>query len=466
LKTNLNTEDHPDVFAAIQALDVEDPFQATDRQGHALLSRIGGERATQGPGNKIVTFEGKTHVVWQDSFQGRYFARVRTLDHPTNEWLPGVVLMEGVDEHSRPTIAVTPDGLLHIIMGGHNTPYLYRRSVRPNDGTAWEPTVTFGAGTYPVLLAGADGSLILSGRSASHDGLDLWERPAAGFWRFRITLLQRDERFTNYSAFHNGLAWGPDNRALHLSSGLFLSFPPEPGEEMRQTSGKYQGIGYMCSPDGGSTWQTSGGSRVPLPATPETIEMIAKGQSDNPKPGIIHGGIAVDSGNRPFLAYIQHNPQPGTANLVKLDDENQWNSLPLQDAVASTWPGHGLSTVRLSITEEDRLCLLGVLVPLKHPDANWSPGIWGLPDFWLRAHPELHRIVWLESMDGGQSFSTREIAPRPEPGKGQHMPTLERPESANRIPAGQRPAVLYFEGHSDYPPDGVTVSNAVYFVQP
>lgn len=466
MKTRLNTEDHPELFAAIMALDVADPNRETDREGHALISRIGGERATQGPGNKIVTSGEKTHVVWQDSHQGRYFARVRTLDRATGTWLPGAVLMEGVDEHSRPTIAMTPDGVLHVVMGGHNTPYQYRRSVSPNDSSEWEPTITFGAGTYPVLLADSDGRLLLSGRSASHDGLDLWERPAGGLWRLTGSVLQRDERFTDYSAFHNGLTWGPDQETLHLSSGLFLTFPPESGEEMREASGRYQGLGYLRSPDGGSTWEKSDGTQVEMPATPRTIELLAEGQGDNPKPGIVHGGVAVDSVGRPYLAYTRHNPDPGTAHLVRLDASNQWEPLPLGEAVSSAWPGHGLSLVRLSITPDDLVCVLGVLVPLDHPEANWNPGIWGLPDFWLRAHPELHRVVWLESSDGGRSFSAREIAPKPEAGKGQHMPTLERPESANRLPAGQRPGVLYFEGDSDYPPDGVTLNNDVYFVQP
>lgn len=466
MKTKLNTEDHPQVFAAIKAQDVGDPHRATDRQGHALLSRIGGERATQGPGNKIVTFDGKTHVVWQDSREGRYFARVRTLEHSSETWLPGEVLMEGVDEHSRPTIAVTPDGILHVVMGGHNTPYQYRRSVSANDSSNWEPTVTFGAGTYPVLLAGSDGRLLLSGRSASHNGLDLWERPSSGLWRLKRSLVERDERFTDYSAFHNGLTWGPDGKALHLSTGLFLTFPPEPGDEMRHAAGRYQGIGYLFSPDGGRSWERSDGTGIELPATPKTIELLAEGQGDKPKPGLVHGGVAVDSGGRPYVAYTRHNPDPGTAHLLRLDASQRWEPLPLREAISAAWPKHGLSLVRLAITRDDRICVLGVLVPLEHPEANWNPGIWGLPDFWLRAHPELHRVVWLESSDGGQSFRARDLAPAPKAGKGQHMPTLERPESANRLPAGRRPGVVYFEGDSDYPPDGVTLNNDVYFVQP
>ena len=48
-----------------------------------LVSNIGSERATQGNGNKIVTFGDKTHIVWQDSIDEGYFARVRTLDRKT-----------------------------------------------------------------------------------------------------------------------------------------------------------------------------------------------------------------------------------------------------------------------------------------------------------------------------------------------------------------------------------------------
>ena len=32
-----------------------------------LISSIGSERATSGNGNKIVTVDGRTHIVWQDA---------------------------------------------------------------------------------------------------------------------------------------------------------------------------------------------------------------------------------------------------------------------------------------------------------------------------------------------------------------------------------------------------------------
>lgn len=445
-------------------MDVEDPVKATERAGHALLSRIGGERASQGPGNKIVTFQGKTHVVWQDSYQERYFARVRTYDHETQTWLKGEVLMEGVDEHSRPTLAVAPDGILHCIMGGHNTPLQYRHSIWPNDSSEWTPTVSFGAGTYPVLLAGSDGALLMAARSANHSGMELWERPPGGLWALTSSLVERDDRFSNYSAFHNGFAWGPDQKTLHHSTGLFLSHDPGPGEEVRDVAGIYQGIGYLFSPDGGQTWQRRDGHPVTLPATPRTLDLLIEAEGKYPKAGITHGGIAVNSGDTPFVAFTRHNPNPGEVLLYTLDESRQWMPLPgLQEAVQNTWPGFGLLSVRISMTEDDLLCAVGTLIPLEHEKANWNPGIHGLPTYWLRAFQDLHRTVWLESSDGGQSFTSVDLVPKPEVGQGQHMPSIERTEGGNSISTG-RPRFLYTEGDSDYPEDGETVQNAVYLV--
>ena len=46
-----------------------------------VISTIGSERATTGNNNKIVTCDGKSHVVWQESTTDGYFNRVRTYDH-------------------------------------------------------------------------------------------------------------------------------------------------------------------------------------------------------------------------------------------------------------------------------------------------------------------------------------------------------------------------------------------------
>ena len=190
-----------ELFERIKTCDVGDPFAAANRNhGDALLSVIAGERASQGPGNKIVVCCGRTHIAWQDSYNQRYFARVRTLDHETRKWTAGAILAEGVDEHSRPTLAVDSQGYLHVVMGGHNSPLQYQRSLRPHDASAWTSVEAFGRNTYPVLLCGPNDTLHLTARDGSHNGMELWERPSAGPWQSRGLIVTRQRRFTGTPA--------------------------------------------------------------------------------------------------------------------------------------------------------------------------------------------------------------------------------------------------------------------------
>ena len=88
---------------------------------HVLISSTGSERATSGAGNKIVTFGGKTHVVWQDVTSEGYFNRVGSLDHATGRWSEPFTLNKGRDNHARPVLTVDGRGYLHAILSGHNS---------------------------------------------------------------------------------------------------------------------------------------------------------------------------------------------------------------------------------------------------------------------------------------------------------------------------------------------------------
>ena len=104
---------------------IPQPTTAEDAQGihRHLISSIGSERATSGSGNKIVTFDGKTHVVWQDATDdGSYLNRVRSLDHATGRWTEPFTLNQGRDNHARPILSVDRQGYLHAILSGHNSP--------------------------------------------------------------------------------------------------------------------------------------------------------------------------------------------------------------------------------------------------------------------------------------------------------------------------------------------------------
>jgi hypothetical protein len=433
-----------------------------------LLSSIGSERATQGNGNKIVTHDGKTHVVWQDANKEGYFARVRTLDRKTGTWSPPYTLGQGRDNHARPTITTDSKGYMHVIIGGHHSRLQYRRSVRPGDTSEWTDLETFGKVTYPVLICGPDDTLYLTGR---HDigwkGLDLYVRRPGETWQYRGMLVAKQKRYKFYAAYHNALAWGPDHKTLHMSTGFYMGLR---GDGSRKLRGLHQAVGYMRSADFGKTWTKADGTPITLPATTDAIDLVEEGirdaaATDKPKPGIQHCGVVVDSRNRPYVAYVRHTPRPGRIFLVTPDSAGGWQHRPLQTAIEQHWPGLGAIGCRMSMTPDDVLCLVLTLAPLEHPDANWSPGIHGRPAFWLREHPNIKRIVWLDSRDGGQTFASRDLIP-PDPDRGTLLPTIERPTGFHGVAAGQFPPLLYFEGLSRYRKPGEIIQNDVYFVLP
>lgn len=436
-----------------------------------LVSNIGSERATQGNGNKIVTFDNKTHIVWQDSIDEGYFARVRTLDRRTREWSEVHTLGKGRDNHARPTITIDSKGFLHAIIGGHHDGLQYRRSVRANDASEWTAIEKFGRTTYPILICGPDDTLYITGR---HDkgwaGMDFYAKPPGENWERRGLLVKKQKRFKYYAAYHNAMAWGPRQKTLHMSVGFFLGDAKRKGEHNRDPQGLVQAVGYLRSNDAGKTWTKANGTPIELPATTDTLDLIefgerARNAHDQPKPGIQHMGIAVDSKNRPYVVYVRHTPEPGGIEMVTPDARGGWTKRPLREAVAKNWPGMVAIDGRVSMTRDDVICLILTLAPRKHPNANWNPGIHGRPEFWLREEPNIQRLVWLESRDGGQTFASRDVIPH-FPNLGTLLPTLERPTGFHGPPSGELPALLYFEGLRRYRNPGELIQNEVFYVQP
>ena len=117
------------------------------------------------------------------------------------------------------------------------------------------------------------------------------------------------------------------------------------------------------------------------------------------------------------------------------------------------------------MTRDDVMCLLLTLAPLKHPRANWSPGIHGRPAFWLRDYPNIHRVVWLETRDGGRTFASREVITH-NPDRGTLVPTLERPTGFNGGGCREAPAAIVLRRPFTLSQAGEIIHNDVYYVQP
>jgi len=432
-------------------------FAAGEPPSGQLISPIGSERATSGAGNKIVTFGKKSHVVWQDADEsGNYFNRTGSYDHTTGQWTEPFTLNRGRDNHARPVVAVDAEGYLHVILSGHNSPATYRRSVRPNDATEFTEGEPAGRGTYPVVTAAADGTLLMTMRSASRwNGVDLYIRERNKPWRVLSKLLVRDPKLPGYAGYQNGIAWGPKRRKLHMVFDFYESKHTYKGR------GVHQAVCYMQSPDGGRTWQKADGTLIELPARPEQMDILARDTRSRaikmPPPVLLaQGCLVVDSAGLPHILYVSHLEEPGRVVHASADAAGQWKQQKI-GALHEAYPQLRPTGCRgaLTIDAEDQLHALLELKPL---GSGWVDG---KPTRGMMFAEEDKRLVWLTSADRGRTFSTEAALPA---GRIFNQANVERPAGFNRIAAGRRPPFVYFDGKSRYRKKGEVLQNNVFFV--
>ena len=452
---------------------------ALDQANHFLLSSRGCERATSGTGNKIITHEGKTHVAWLDSTEEGFFARVRTLDRQSGRWSPTYTLGKANGNHGRPAMTIDSKGYLHVVYGIHHDTVPYKRSVRPNDASEWTEKKTFGGKmSYPTFVCGPDDALYLTGRYG-WGGVRMYVKPRGEDWEDRGLIIRTREDCFSYAAFHEGLAWGPDHRTLHLSCEFYQS-------QTKQTNlwGTVQSANYMRSTDFGKTWQRADGTPIETPATSKTMDVLAAGESSYPKPGIRNqGAIVVDSKGKPYVLYRRYNTRPpGQVFLVTPDQQGKWQHLPLQAAMDKHWPGWAVIDSRsgLTITEDDRICIALLVIPREHPvaqseKARWKTGSgystnaenarFSLESAgkWSNEFPHRRGVAWFETGDGGKTFVAKAVFKR-DPKVVYHQPSIEMPTGFNRIPAGSYPGLIYFAGLERNAGPNEVIDNDVYYV--
>ncbi len=417
-----------------------------------VISSVGSERATTGAGNKIVTFEGKTHVVWQKSAKRGYYNKIRTYDHATSEWSKEVTLNQGVDNHARPVITVDSEGYLHVVMSGHNSTVTYRRSLRPNDASEWRPTEEAGAGTYPSIACGRDDTIFVAVRAKGQKGADLYVRPKNGEWKTRARIVKRADEYSGYAGFSTGLTVDRHG-VLHAICNVYEG-----------KSGAHQAVCYMRSRDNAATWETAGGKTVAVPARPEQMDLLL--DDSTPRPKVVtwpwinsRGNIATDSAGRPYVAFVSHVEKPGEVILATSERNGDWTRRTVT-AAERAFPNMRPIGVcaTLSIASDDSIYLLLELTPL---DDGWVQGK-PLRETVFREEP-VKRLVLLGSRDRGKAFDVRSVVA---PGTMFNMANMERPTGVNVLPAGRTPPIIYFDGTCRYPRPGEVINNNVYFLGP
>ncbi len=404
-----------------------------------LLSQHGCGRATgYAETNKIVTLDGKTHVAWLDSQGDRFHVRVRTLDRRSGAWSETRTVGEAYDNHGGPALTVDSEGFLHVMYYPHHHPFRYRRSLRPNDASAWGEEQQFGKRcTYPTLLCGPDDTLYLTCRESDQQPwvVNLYKKAPGGTWQGPMAILRAEE--PGYAHFQDALAWGPDHRALHLSCRIYDGNPGRP-----------RVVGYLKSPDSGKTWQREDGTPVELPATAKTVTPIAEGSEPGGE-GLRCGSIAVDPAGKPHVLFSSTSTEdPVPAWIASPDGSGTFRRRAVLDELPAPLAARRLTMAGgLTIAPDGRR--FAVLQAIKAPPGS---------DTWGHASNE---IVWLESEDGAGAF-TAQMASAPDPDRAHWLPSIERPTGHNRVTV---PGVIYTggppgEGNKDI------LSNEVHWVHP
>lgn len=409
--------------AAATSAGLEKTMAAHRERTPFLLSNDGCSRATgYAETNKIVTLDGKTHVAWLDSVEDGFRVRVRTLDRGSGRWSPTCTVGEAYDNHGGPALAVDSRGHLHCVYYPHHHPFRYRRSSRPNDASAWDDEVRFGNRcTYPTLVVGPDDTLYVTCRESNSENkpwvANLYTKTPEGEWQGPTAIMVAEE--PGYSHFQEALAWGADH-TLHLSTRMYGGKP-----------GRAHTVGYMRSPDLGKTWEDARGNRLDLPATSQTLSLLASdlGRGDRV---LRCGSIAVDPEGTPHVLYSDASAKPPQAWVATPTPAGEWRRHALFAEVRKALPGWSVAMPGgLAFGDDGRLHLALTAEPW-NPERPKAQG-WG---------DDVQEVMWLESADGSAYFDVK-LCSTVDARCAHWLPNIERATGHNRV---AEPGLIYTAG--------------------
>jgi len=360
------------------------------------LSTHGCGRATgYAQTNKIVTLDGRTHAAWLDSENGKFFARVRSLDRKTGIWSSVGTIGEAHDNHGGPALATDSRGHLHVVYGPHHHPFRYRRSLRPNDSSEWTAETSFGTRcTYSSLVVLPDDTLVLVCRERTERRwvMNLYTKRVDRQWEGPRTVVHGNAP-SGYTRWQTALALGNGGNTMHMS---FMVYE---GSELFGQVGPGYAIGYLRSRDGGRNWEHSDGMAVRLPATPATIEIVEGAPEQGGPANLRPGSIAVDSHDTPWLIYSRLDRQPFETWIAHLQVDGSWGKTPLLPTIRRQWPDRSVKTPgQIAFDEDGRMYLPDTTV---RADASVSQGYWG---------HQTAEVALLVSGDGGRTLRALPIS--------------------------------------------------------
>ena len=219
-----------------------------------------------------------------------------------------------------------------------------------------------------------------------------------GVWEARGKLVKRREDYTGYGAFQTGMAVGADG-VIHLVVDFYE------GIGIHDHRGLHQAVCYMCSRDGGETWERADGARVELPARPEQLDVLAfvlrrmNAMSLCPVPRCSHRVVLWFLLEGPHILYVSHLDEPGEIVHAYLNAKGVWE----RESIDAGFSDHRPTGCRgaFSMDEAGTLYALLEFQPLGR---GWNEG---KPTRGLNWETEDKRLVWLTLQDGDWKYAAR-----------------------------------------------------------
>ncbi len=310
-----------------------------------VLSMTGGDRASAYPMVPKVVRLGDCYLVtWLDVSRINQWALVDVETGAVRH--SGAIGAARYDNHCGSAVVAAPDGSAHILVGGHQQPFMHYRGTRTSDeGIRWDLVAAeVGSGaTYPSLACSPDGVVHLAYRCRGLLGVPYpyhvmyaqW-RPGKG-WSKPVPLVKVNVLEHTWTL--HTLTLGADG-TIHI---VHVNTIP-----VNKTD-KYYGASHLYSSDEGRTWRQVGRPEAlttPVPAIEltriEGATLLESRIEANPTPPLpcppegsyynqmVLSNVVADSTGG--LRVLLLNPFRGTAQLARLDG-NGWTMSDLPPPV-------------------------------------------------------------------------------------------------------------------------------------
>ena len=379
-----------------------------------LLSSNGSSRGTAyAMSNKIITRGDQIIACWLDK---PGMSTVRALNRETEELSPKVEMGQTamVDNHCGPALVDTSDDHLHIVIGSHNRPFRYRRTVRSGDISEWTGEKPFlPDATYPSVVVSPSDKLHLTSRAYLPRGetckLVYQHRlPEDDSWSEAIALVKTPAE-DGYVSYTNSLTIDSQG-TLHLTFQLFHGDP--------QVS---PFVGYLRSPDDGTTWTHSDGTPVELPGTIDTVEIV-----DEYTDGHVYcHSVVCDLAGHVFI--LATAAETEWISLYRLNHPGQWKRIDLLPPIRGMFPDYIMGVQgNLSFTDDGTLF---VAMDVKKLGGRWAD--------------VSTESILLHSSDLGETFSGLNVS-QLNSEIPHFLTSVERP--INGQPLDHLPSLIYTAG--------------------